>query len=146
MTIRFLSPRRAESYGVFGISGGPLMPQGALGAFPERPSDLEGPLGVLKGGQGRAKTPPDMCRAERDSGQTPSVTRLRTARLRSDAGASPGRAQRDSGVTPERHQVAHSATPDRRRASPGCAKRNSEETPERLKVLSMGIDGAEAFP
>jgi len=27
---------RGEPYGVFGISGGPLMPQGAKGAFPER--------------------------------------------------------------------------------------------------------------
>ena len=27
---------RGEPYGVFGISGGPLMPQGAKGASPER--------------------------------------------------------------------------------------------------------------
>jgi len=44
-----------------GISGGPLIPQGAKGAFPER-------------GHGRAKTRPDAGCAQRDSGVTRSVT------------------------------------------------------------------------
>jgi hypothetical protein len=48
-----------EPYRVSSISGGPLMREGARGAFPER-----GPLPRL--------TLPDACRASRDSGVTPA--------------------------------------------------------------------------